>query len=70
MAENSVLQFWMDDLVTRDNHMEHKITNLYNPKLKLVHVCGAAHFLDDLQGRTLYSKLKYLNPKRRLANET
>lgn len=25
---------------------------------KIVHVCGAGHTLDDVQGRTLYSKLK------------
>jgi len=57
------------NILERDNHMASEIRKIYTPNLKLVHIVGLYHLLNDSKKRTLYSRLKDLNPKRRLLNE-
>ncbi|MDO8508246.1 MAG: hypothetical protein Q7S27_01025 [Nanoarchaeota archaeon] len=55
-----------DNIGARDYIMELKVRNSFceNISLRLVCVTGYVHVLDDLQNRTLYTKIKELSPKR------
>ncbi len=52
----------------RDTYMAERIRQIStgHQKSLLVHTCGFAHLFDDLQNETLYSRIKDLNPERRL----
>jgi len=67
--EDSKMDFFRDCryLVSgRDSEMASGIKQIFkqNPG-KIVHVGGLIHLLDDPKGESLYSRLKYLNPKRK-----
>lgn len=48
----------------RDKHMEGRVRELYDPKKSIVCTIGMMHILDSLTKRTLYSRIKDLNPER------
>lgn len=57
----------------RDVYMEQIIRQTYtgqsnHQRSVLAHVCGFAHLLDDPKKETLYSRIRDLNPERRLLN--
>jgi len=56
------------DFGKRDAYMAEKIRELYLPEEKTIVVVGGMHILDDSKERTLYSKIKDLNPIRTLSS--
>lgn len=40
--------------------------SMNSPNSMITHICGFAHLFDDSKNETLYSKIKDLNPERRL----
>lgn len=48
----------------RDDYFEKIIRPLAMPEKRVVCVMGAAHLIDDPEGRTLYERIKDLSPKR------
>lgn len=48
----------------RDDYFERIIRPLAMPEKRIVCVMGAAHLIDDPEGRTLYERIKDLSPKR------
>jgi hypothetical protein len=56
-----------DGMAHRDRYMSLRIKEILRNDKKTLHVGGWEHLLDDPQGKTLYSLLKGLRPRRLLS---